>query len=103
MHRKTAKNQDKKYLLYPRAKLLKIAAGRYCSMKFGLTLKDGKPVDTDCWLYVESGYSSGAFTTTWEMAFESLDRMMNLKPKKLEEEPVGVEDKNEEKIQDKGN
>lgn len=80
-----------------RDKLLEVAAGRFCQLRFGLTMKDGKPIETDCWLYIDRGCSSGMGTLTWEKAFEALDQVMNLKPKELEEEPVGVEDKVEVK------
>ena len=80
-----------------RDKLLEVAEGRYCLLKFGLAMKNGEPVETNCWLYVDRGYASSATCTTWEKAFEELDREMNPKPKNLEEEPTGIEDKVEVK------
>jgi len=75
-----------------RDKLLEIAAGRYCQLRFGFTMKDGKPFETDCWVYVDKGHSSRINCPTWEKAFEELDKEMNPKPRKLEAEPLGVVD-----------
>jgi hypothetical protein len=68
---------DKMTFAQARQKLTEVSGGKYRSVSFEITEKDGRIIGTKCRVYIDG--QSGHTAETFEKAFDSLDNYMNPK------------------------